>query len=58
MPWNQDDAQRFTKKASSPARRKAWTATANAVLAAGQSEGVAVRAANKHVKEMIRRRGR
>lgn len=58
MPWTAADARRFTKKARTPAKRKAWAETANAVLASGQPEGVAVHAANKHIKELSARRKR
>jgi uncharacterized protein YdaT len=56
MPWTEKDAQRFTKKANSAPKREAWAATANAVLNAGQPEGVAVRAANAHVRQMSTRK--
>ena len=58
MPWTAEDARRFTKKARGRAKREAWAETANAVLAAGQPEGVAVRAANKHVKALAARKPR
>jgi uncharacterized protein YdaT len=56
MPWTEKDAQRFTKKANSAPKREAWAATANAVLNAGQPEGVAVRAANAHVRQLSTRK--
>lgn len=55
MPWTAMDARRFTKKARGREKREAWAKTANAVLASGQTEAVAVHAANKHIKEMSER---
>lgn len=56
MPWTPEEAQRFTKKATTPDKQEAWAATANAVLRAGQPEGVAVRAANAHVRQLSRKK--
>jgi len=65
MPWTPGDGPaRHTKKANSPAKKKQWSATANAVrakaMASGASEeeadGKAIRIANAAVKK--RGRGR
>lgn len=50
MRWKPDDALRHTRKANSPAKRRQWADVANSELAAGRSEGRAVRAANTVVK--------
>jgi hypothetical protein len=51
MPWKPGSARRFTKAASSPAKKKQWAKTANAALRAGKSEGAAVRIANAAVRK-------
>ncbi len=50
MPWNPGDATGKTKKATTPATRKQWADTANAVLEKSGDEGKAVRIANAAVK--------
>lgn len=50
MPWTIGDAMRHTKKATSPAKKKQWVATANAVLQKSGDDGKAVRIANSAVK--------
>lgn len=49
MPWKPADATRKTKKASSPATKRQWAATANRVLEQSGDEGKAVRIANAAV---------
>jgi uncharacterized protein YdaT len=50
MPWTPDDGpSRHTKKADTPASKKQWAATANAVLEKSGDEGKAVRIANAAV---------
>ncbi len=52
MPWTPSSGpSRHTKKASTPAKKKAWSATANAVLKKTGDEGRAVRIANSVVKK-------
>ena len=52
MPWTpKSGPSRHTKKANTPARKKAWSATANAVLKKSGDEGKAVRIANYVVKK-------
>lgn len=52
MPWTPNDGpKRHTKKATTPAKKKAWSATANAVLKKTGDEGSAVRIANSVVKK-------
>lgn len=55
MPWKAGDARRHTKKAKSPKAKRQWSKVANSMLARGESEGAAVRAANAVVK---RRKGK
>lgn len=51
MPWKSNAATRFTKKASSPKRRRQWSAVANSALSRGASESSAVRQANAVVRD-------
>ena len=46
MPWKSKDASKHTKKADTPAEKKQWAKTANAVLKSSKNEGKAVRIAN------------
>lgn len=50
MPWQASDAKGHTKKASTPAKSRQWSAVANAVLEKSGDEGKAVRIANAAVK--------
>jgi hypothetical protein len=51
MPWNENDGPaRHTKKANTPAKKRQWADTANAVRAKTGDEGKAVRIANAAVK--------
>ena len=51
MPWKPDDGpDRHTHKAKTPAEKKQWSSTANAVLKESGDEGKAVRVANAAVK--------
>ena len=57
MPWTASSGpRRHTKKAKSPKAKRAWAATANAVLAKSGDEGKAVRIANSVVKRMHKAR--
>lgn len=56
MPWKPKDAKRHTKKADTPREKALWAQIANKMLAAGNSEGSAVRAANSVIRK--RSRGR
>lgn len=58
MPWSPKDAPGHTKKAKSPAARKQWAATADAVLKKSGDEGKAVRIANAAVAKRARGSGR
>lgn len=49
MPWTPKDAGGKTKKASTPALKKQWAGTANAVLKKTGSEASAVKIANSAV---------
>ena len=46
MPWTSEDAKRHSKKMNTPARKKKWSAIANAVLKSSGNEGKAIRIAN------------
>ena len=46
MPWNRDDAERHTRKATTPTLKELWTKVANECLARTKDEGRAVREAN------------
>jgi uncharacterized protein YdaT len=51
MPWKPNEGPaRHTQKADTPAKRKQWADTANAVLKKSGDEGKAVRIANAAVK--------
>lgn len=49
MPWSSKDASKHTKKANTPAEKKQWAKTANAVLKSSKNEGKAVRIANASI---------
>lgn len=49
MPWTAKDASKHTKKADTPAEKKQWAKTANAVLKSSKNEGKAVRIANASI---------
>jgi len=51
MPWKPDQAASHTKKAKSPAAKKQWAATADAVLKKTGSDGEAIRIANAAVRK-------
>lgn len=53
-------AERFTKKANTPKRRRQWSHVERSMLDRGASRGAAVRAANAAVRKSYRksRRGR
>ena len=50
MPWKPGDAQRHTKKATTPRKRKQFSKVANKVLEDTGDEGRAIRTANAAVK--------
>lgn len=50
MPWNSFDAPSKTHKANTPATRKQWADTANAVLKKSGDDAKAIRVANAAVK--------
>ena len=58
MPWTKKSAKRFTKKASTPRKRKAWAKIANKVLKRGGSDKSAIRIANAAVKRVGKRKKR
>jgi len=49
-PWTLKDAIGKTKKASTPAKKKQWAATANAVLKKTGDDAKAIKIANAAVK--------
>ena len=51
MPWKMSDAPRFTKKATTQAKKKQFAAVVNKVLAKSGDEGKAIRVANAAVKK-------
>lgn len=53
MPWTPSDGpKRHTKKANTPGKKKAWSATANAVLKESGDEGKAIRIANSRMNKI------
>ncbi len=51
MPWTpKNGPARHTKKASTPAKKKQWAATANAVLKKTGDDATAIKIANAAVK--------
>lgn len=58
MPWTPADSTRFTKKAKSAKRKRQWSHVADSMLARGESEGAALRAANSVVKKSQSKRVR
>lgn len=55
MPWSSKDAQRFTKRATSPKKKKLWASTANAALKAGATDGEAIRKANGTIRDYAKK---
>jgi len=51
MPWSMESAGKHTKKAGTPATKKQWASTANAVLEKSGDEGKAIKIANAAVKK-------
>jgi hypothetical protein len=51
MPWKPSEAKGKTHKAKSPADKKKWAATANAVLEKSGNDGKAIRIANAAVSK-------
>ena len=56
MPWKPGSARKHTRKASTPAKKRQWSATANKVLRETGDEGRAVRTANAVVKKSRKRK--
>lgn len=50
MPWKPGDAKRHTKKATTPRKKRQFSAVANKVLEDTGDEGRAIRTANAAVK--------
>jgi uncharacterized protein YdaT len=57
MPFKAKDATRFTKKATSKVAKRQFKDVANSMLARGESEGAAIRAANAAVAKRKRGKG-
>ncbi|MCE5309621.1 MAG: hypothetical protein LLG20_18460 [Acidobacteriales bacterium] len=51
MPWTAAEAAAKTHKANTPAKRKAWAAQANAILARTGDEAMAIKIANSHAAD-------
>jgi hypothetical protein len=49
MPWSPSDAERHTKKATSPAAKKQWSTVSNKILDETGDDGKAIRIANAAV---------
>jgi uncharacterized protein YdaT len=58
MPWGLGDAAHKTKKASTPAKKKRWAITANALLAQTGDEAKAIRIANAMAKKAKNPKGK
>ena len=59
MPWTpKSGPSRHTKKASTPAKKKAWSETANAVLKESGDEGKAIRIANARIAKIREKKGK
>ena len=56
MPWKPSAASGKTRKAKTPAAKKQWSSTANAVLEKTGDEGRAVRIANAAVAKRRKKR--
>jgi hypothetical protein len=50
MPYTSDEAQKFTRKATTAAARRQWEHVVQHYLAKGSTEAQALRAANAAVK--------
>jgi len=50
MPWTSRSARRFTKKATTPKKKRQWAKVANSMLKRGKGDASAIRAANAAVK--------
>lgn len=58
MPWQPEDAARYTHRVSGAKSSRKWAHVANSVRKRGGDEGAAVRAANASVKGRSKRRSR
>jgi hypothetical protein len=56
MPFKAKDATRFTKKATSKIAKRQFKDVANSMMARGESEGAAIRAANAAVAKRKKRK--
>lgn len=54
MPWEPKDAQRHTKMANTPAKKKKWADMADAILKDSGDEAKAIRIANAKMKDRNR----
>ena len=55
MPWQATDAERHTKKADTPHKRRIWAQVANKALRNGATEENAIRQADAVVARMGKR---
>lgn len=58
MPWKPSDAPKKNKKADTPAEKKQWAATANAVLAKSGDDAKAIRIANASISKKSSSKGK
>lgn len=53
MPWTAEHAQKFTKKADTPAKQKQWADIANKVKEDTGDDSQAIQAANSAIKHGV-----
>ncbi len=58
MPWTPGESARFTKKATSPKKKRQWRDVANSILRRTGSDSRAIRGANSVVKKAQSKRNR
>ena len=58
LPWNESDAQRHTRKANTPKKKRQFKHVANSILKRTGDEGRAIRGANAAVKKNRGKRDR
>ena len=56
MPWTSRDAQKKTRKAKSPKRKRQWSKVANSILERTGDDARAIRGANAAVKKAGKRK--
>jgi hypothetical protein len=56
MPWGSVQASEHTKAATTPKKKRQWSAVANKMLKGGASDAEAIMAANAAVKGKRRKR--